>query len=203
MQEINCHISVVTELFHDPSLVGERKIRACRGFGLGLCEFVFITCPWGEMFGQAMGTHNSSCSENSTWDLIGALLGAAPSQEPLAWRLYPYNCITSNLKTLLGHDGRGQGEPHLLSPTPNPNLQASQSLRRWLTDSASDINIYVPVSALLFFLYSKNFNILVLLPHEKKSCLSFDVPFVFLWMNGKYRSNSPPLDFVFGPLWVM
>lgn len=93
--------------------------------------------------------------------------------------------------------GRGvvkqQAEPHLLSPTPNPYLQASQSLRRCPSASAPDTSIYVPVSALLFFLCSSNFNILLLSPHEK-SCLP-SVPFILLWTNWWYSSNCPPLDF--------
>lgn len=155
-----------TELFLVPSPVGERKSEpaaagvlawacVCLGLSLALCGKCLVELWEGIRALAGRPAHDST----------GALSGAALCQEPSAWRLYPYNCATSSLEILPGHDGRGQGEPHLPSSTPKPNLQVLWSLRRQLTASASAINLCEPISALLFFLCSRNFNILVLLPH--------------------------------------
>lgn len=153
----------------------------------------------------------------------GALLQDAPCWDPFAGRLSPYNSAlpaTGRLcQDMTRHGGGGwwsrtdsskRGREWsssrqspiswVLISTPNLSLQASHSLRRCPSASAPDTSIYVPVSALLFFPYGSNFNILLLLPHEKNPCLPSAVPFILLWTNWSYSGNNPLLDFGFSPL---
>lgn len=143
---------------------GGEKIR---GFWFGLvCVWVYHL----PFVGNVWSSHGSTL-QLLQWEqhirLDWALLGAALCLEPFAWRLCPCNCVTSSLKILPGHDGAGRAPSPKSHTKPQPSvIPIPQEIADSLCISYHYICTYFST---VVFLYSRNFNILVLLTHEKKN----------------------------------